>query len=462
MNQGAIGGHAAPIFQHGASAPLGAIGGRAAPILIACAAVLLAPLGASAQSNGTENYYTPPKIKKQGTSQTPLAGNGKVLVKVLINPDGTFKVQGVITSTNHGDDAAALEIARSSTYVPAVRGKKNVLAFYDFALKFNGSGAVSSNQEDTSELGRYERELRAANYAGAQAGFKSYVLAHPGDSKAQLDLAIADTFLNDDADAAAAFDKAGEVPANYKMIAAKAYIEYAVTLINNKDAANGLAAAKHAVEIAPGFASYDTEGVAELLSGDSASALTDLEKAHELAGSDAKIAAKSRAANDVHLMQAYLAAGKVDEARQTGTEATGLDSSIAPNVQNAMANYYIKQAQDASAASKFSDAAGFFEQAAAAAPLQAAGLYANAALSYDKALPSPLNEKAKADADKALAADANNPTANFAEGLTLANLGKKSDAQTFLTKADSLAKAAGDSALADAVEKVLGQLKGGH
>ena len=234
----------------------------------ACAAGLLLPLGASAQSNGTENYYTPPKIKKQGTSQTPLAGNGKVLVKVLVNPDGTFKVQGVITSTNHGDDAAALEIARSSSYVPAVRGPKKVVAFYDFTLKFTGGSTVSGGQAEGSELGRYEMELHAANYTGAQAGLKAYVEAHPGDPKAELDLAVADTFLNDDAAAAAAFDKVGTIPANYKAVAAKAYIQNAVNLLNNKDTVNGLAAAKRAAEIAPGFASYDTRGVAELLSSD--------------------------------------------------------------------------------------------------------------------------------------------------------------------------------------------------
>jgi tetratricopeptide (TPR) repeat protein len=428
----------------------------------ACAAALLLPLTASAQTNGTENYYTPPKIEKQGTSQTPLTGNGKVLVKVLVNPDGTFKVQGVISSTNHGDDAAALEIARSSTYVPAIRGKKKVLAFYDFALKFNGGSAQSGGQAETSELGRYEMELHAANYTGAQAGLKSYVEAHPGDLKAELDLAVADTFVNDDADAAAAFDKAGTIPANYKMVAAKAYIQNAVTLLNNKDTANGLAAAKRAVEFDPGFASYDTRGVAELLSGDFTSAVTDLEKSHDLAKSDSKIGAKSRVANDVHLMQADLFAGKPDQAKQVAAEATGIDATAAASVQTAMADYYVKQAQDASSASKFSDAAGFFEQAATAAPTLAATNYANAALSYDKAIPNPLNEKAKADADKALAADANSPVANFAEGLTLANLGKKTDAQTFLTKADSLAKAAGDTALAGAVEKVLGQLNGGH
>jgi len=428
----------------------------------ACAAGLLLPLGASAQSNGTENYYTPPKIKKQGTSQTPLAGNGKVLVKVLVNPDGTFKVQGVITSTNHGDDAAALEIARSSSYVPAVRGPKKVVAFYDFTLKFTGGSTVSGGQAEGSELGRYEMELHAANYTGAQAGLKAYVEAHPGDPKAELDLAVADTFLNDDAAAAAAFDKAGTIPANYKAVAAKAYIQNAVNLLNNKDTVNGLAAAKRAAEIAPGFASYDTRGVAELLSSDFPSAVVDLEKAHDIAKSDSKIEAKSRVANDVHLMQAYLFTGKADQAKQIAADATGIDASAAASVQTAMADYYVKQAQDASAASKFSDAAGFFEQAAVAAPTLAAVNYANAALSYDKAIPTPLNEKAKADADKALAADANDPEANFAEGLTLANLGKKSDAQTYLTKADSLAKAAGNTALAAAIEKVLGQLTGGH
>jgi tetratricopeptide (TPR) repeat protein len=428
-------------------------------VTTACA-VLATALGASPPS-GSENYYTPPKLAKQGTSATPIEGAGKVVVQVLVNPDGSFKVQKVLRSTNHGDDATALDIARASSYTPAKRGGKKVLAFYDFTLSFKASGVSSNPAEGATASGtaQYERELRAGNYKGAQAGLKTYLADHPADAKGQLDLGIADAFLDDYDEAVAAFDKAGDIPENYKAVAAKAYTTHAVQLINNKNYQDGLAAAKRAVQISPSFASYDTQGMAELGAGDNAAAVADLEKAHALAKPD--ISASSRAADDIHLLQAYLATGNVDGAKQIGTEAGGLDARAKADSETFLAQYYAKKAQDADTAGKFADAAALYEQAAAVAPSQAALLYGNAAFSYLKATPQPLNDKAKADADKALAADANSAAANFAEGVVLGNLGKKSDAQTYLKKADDLAKAANNTAMVTAVERALKQLNGG-
>jgi tetratricopeptide (TPR) repeat protein len=428
--------------------------------LVAAASVvaLFAPLAASAD-NGTENYYFPPKLAKQGTSQTPITGPGQVIVKVLVNPDSSFTVSGVIRSTNHGDDQTALEIAKSSKYVPATRGGKKIVAFYDFTLKFTASGASSSESSEASGLGQYERELRAGNYTGAATGLKGYVTAHPSDAHGQLDLAVADTYLNDYAAAAAAFGNAGDIPANYKAVAAKAYVEDAVSLLNAKDYQNSLVAAKHATAFAPGFATYDTQGMAELGSGDATAALADLQKAHDLAKAD--VPAKSRAANDLHLMQAYLATGNVDGAKKLQTEALGVNPESKADSETVFANYYVKQAQADESAGKFPDAAALYEQAASVAPSQAGLLYGNAAFSYLKATPQPLNDKAKADADKALAADPNNAAANFAAGVALANSGKKSDALVYLNKADALAKAGNQTGIAASVEAALKQLNGG-
>jgi tetratricopeptide (TPR) repeat protein len=421
-------------------------------------AVLFSASGANA-GNGTENYYTPPKLAKQGTSETPIAGTGKVVVQVLVNADGTFKVQKVLRSTNHGDDATALEIAKSSTYVPANRGGKKILAFYDFTLSFKASGGTTSEQGgEGSGVAQYERELRAGNYKGAQEGLKAYLAAHPSDPKGQLDLGVADTFLDDYEGAVAAFDKAGDIPANEKAVAAKAYVSQAVQLINNKNYQDALAVAKHAVQISPGFASYDTQGVAEMASGDNAAAVADLEKAHALAKPE--VPAVSRSADDVHLMQAYLANGNLDGAKQIAAEAAAIDAHAKADSESVFADYYAKKARASETAGKFADAAAFYEQAAALAPSQAALLYGNAAFSYLNVTPQPLNDKAKGDADKALAADANSAAANFAEGAALANLGKKSDAQTYLKKADDLAKAANNTSMVTSVERALKQLSG--
>src|SRR5581483_12184750 len=80
----------------------------------------LVALGLPAFATAQEGF-APPKLLKQGTFTTPIAGSGTVVVKVLVHPDGTFAVQNVIKSTNHGDDAAALEIARTSRYKPAYK-----------------------------------------------------------------------------------------------------------------------------------------------------------------------------------------------------------------------------------------------------------------------------------------------------------------------------------------------------
>jgi Flp pilus assembly protein TadD len=475
---GAIGGHAAPISKknltrprenappQGASAPLGAIGGHAAPIskktrmALAAAAgstALLAPFVSAARAD-TISYYTPPKMLKQGTNKTPAAGNGKVVLKVLVNANGTFKVQSIISSTNHADDAAALEIAKSSVYAPATQGPKKVLAYYDYTLKFSGGTAQAPI---TSELAGYEAQLRNANYTAAQTGLKSYVASHPNDPKGQLDLGVADTYLNDYAGGAAAFDKAGTIPAAYHAVAAKSYVEYAVGLLDSKNFTDGLTAAKRAADFAPGFAGEDTLGFAQMESGDPTTAVTTLQKAHDSAKTEASIPVASRVANDLHLAQAYFANGDPDSAQKYGAEATGLDPKSASSVATLTATYDTSKAQDDSKTGKFADSAALYLQAAASDPADAKIFYVNAAFAYLKIVPTPDAAKAKDAADKALALDPNNAAANYAEGVALADQGKKSDATTALTKADTLAKSAGETDLATQIEARLKQLGGG-
>ncbi len=405
-------------------------------------------------------YYEPPRMVKQGKNTTPTAGDGKVVVKVLVNADGTFKVQSIISSTNHADDAAALEIAKTSTYAPASRGPKKLLAFYDYTLIFKGGGAASTDDQAPGQLGQYERELRAGNYSGAAASLKSYAAAHPDDQRGELDLGIADTYLGNPDDAAAAFDKAGTIPTVDDGIAAKAYVEHAIALLNAKDYPNGLAAAKRGATFGSSFASQDTLGVAELESGDAASAVTDLEKAHDLAKADANLTAANKATNDVHLVQAYLASGDAAKAQTYATEAAGLDPKTGTLIAQVTGAYYAGKAQDANKAGKYSSAADLYLQAAAADPSQAAVYYTGASFAYLKSTPSE-DQKAKDAADKALAASPDDPAANYAEGIALANQGKKTDAAAALSKADTLAKAAGNADLASAIERAQKQLSGG-
>jgi Flp pilus assembly protein TadD len=422
-----------------------------------CAAAIAVSAPASAQS--TFNYYTPPKLLKQGKNTTPVGGNGTVVIKVLVNKDGTFKVQGVVHSTNHEDDTAALEIAATSTYKPATRGPVKETAFYDYTLKFVGraASAGAGGETDASGLAQYERMIRAANYSGASTGLKTYLQSHGDDARAHLDLGIAATFLNQFADASAAFDKAGDIPANYKSVAGKAYAEAAVERVQAKDYDAGIALAKKAVALAPSFATYNTLGFGENASGNYAAAIVDLEKARSLGASEG-VSAKQRALVDANLAATYLEAGNTDKAKEIAAEARQLDPQT--STEGLFVNFYAKQAADLNAAGKSAEAAAIYEQAAAIGPSAAATLYAQAALAYLRVKPTPDNAKAKVDADKALAADPASALANFAKGVALANDGKSKDAMDFLKKAADASKKGNDPGLTSAIENTIKQLSG--
>ncbi|GAC1496542.1 MAG: hypothetical protein NVS1B2_17160 [Vulcanimicrobiaceae bacterium] len=423
--------------------------------------VPLVPL--AARAGDATSAFTPPKLTSQGHSSTAVAGAGTVVVKVLVAKTGAATVQGVIRSTNHGDDAAALEIARTSTYRPAMRGATPQTAFYDFTLKFaarTGASNISDARDAATTVGlaAYERQIRLGNYGGAQSGLRTFVAAHPGDAKAELDLAVATAFLGQASAAADGFDRAGTVPGNYAALAAKAYNDAAGERLKAKDYAGAVSAAKHAVALNAGPFTYNTLGTAEDAAGDHTSAIVDLEKARSLATS-AGLKSSDRATIDVNLATAYLAAGKPDDARPIADEIAKLDPSQT-NVQTLFANYYAKSANDLAGSGKFDDAAALYEKSAAVAPAQAVSMYTSAALAYLKKT-KPDNERAKADADKALAIDPDNASANFAAGIALANQpGRTKDALPYLNHADASAKKGSDPTLTAAIENLLRQLGG--
>ena len=235
--------------------------------LIAALSLPVAALAATpAPSGPTMGYYNPPKLLKRGTNTSPIAGQGSVVLKVLVNKDGTFKVQGILKSTNHGNDQAALEIARSSTYKAATKGGKPQLAFYDFTLNFSAGGSAST-MGDQSELGRLERMLHAGNFSGAQTGLNDYLKQHADEPRASLDLGLADSFLYDYEGAAAAFERAGTIPQNYRSVAGKSYAEAAISLAKAKKNDAAVAAGRHGVDLAPGFGTYNALGFAEYGAG---------------------------------------------------------------------------------------------------------------------------------------------------------------------------------------------------
>jgi len=399
---------------------------------------------------------------QRGTATSGAAGAGTVVVQVLVNKDGTFKVQRVIRSSNHGDDAAALEIAKTSKYRPATRGTTPQTSFYDFTLNFTGAGVASDGASEPAAAGveQYTRMIVAGNYSAAQTGLKTYIAAHPDDAKAELELGVATADLGQPLDAIAAFDKAGTIPPDMTAVAGKAYNDAAAADLKANDNTAAVAAAKRAVELAPGFFTYNTLGFTELSAAMYDAAAADLEKARSLGAADKSIKPSERAKVDGNLISAYLAVGKPDSAKPIAAEAKQLDPTETGS-QTAFANYDVKIAQADAAAGKQVDAAALYEQAAELVPAQAAGLYGSAAVALLNAKSNIDYGKVKAYADKGLAVDPDDVLSNFAAGIALANTpGKSEAALPYLNKADAGAKKANNTSLASAIENAIKQLSG--
>jgi tetratricopeptide (TPR) repeat protein len=265
--------------------------------------------------------------------------------------------------------------------------------------------------------------------------------SHANDPRALGDLAVADFYLDDHAGAVAALEKGGTVAPNFKAIPINAYADYVNDQVKAGDFTSASAAAKKLVALQPTYNTENTLGFTELSAKNFADAVTDLQKARDDA-TTAKADAKTTASIDLNLEQALVGAGKIDDAKKLAPEIAQLDPARASASQNVLAQYYSDAGTAKVNAKAFADAATLYEQAAADVPSFASQFYTSAAFMYLQLQPMPDNTKAKADADKAIAADATNAKANYAAGIALANDGKTSDALTYLKKADDLAKAA--------------------
>ena len=191
-------------------------------------ALIAAPLGAQAQVEATG--YVPPKLLAPGTNSSPSSGRGTVTVQVFVKADGTFKVNKVLKSTNPADDAAALEIAKTSKYKPAYRQGKKVDAFYDYQLTFGGDVAVSGGGPMAAVL----TSIKAAKYDDAKAQLTAYLQTHPNDQQAYTLLGVSDGFAGDAAGASMAFEKAGPISEQWKSVAIQAYAKYATMSLDQK------------------------------------------------------------------------------------------------------------------------------------------------------------------------------------------------------------------------------------
>jgi TonB family protein len=417
------------------------------------------------------NEYTPPKLIKQGTTSASIAGSGKVVVQVQVNADGSHKAIRVISSTNSGDNAAAMEIAQSSTYHPAHRGSAPITAFYDFTLKFNGKSVATNPSESSGAMpsgslspaaAQVAALIREHQYAQAKSKAQTALLSSPGDQSLLEVYGIAAYDSNDFETAASAFDKVSSIGSQFRSAAAQSFAAAAVKGANDNPT-QSLAYAQKAMSLSPDTNSRFALGVAQLANGDSAAALQSLKAAHQTAMADSKIPVGSKVNMDAELLQAYLANSDTQDAQGIAAEIKQLDPSSTAGAQ-AMGVSLIKSGQAAATAKDTATALRDYTQAAALGD-PTISVTANVLAAFAVAQsPKPDYKLMQSYADKALALQPNDAQANFAEGIALTGQwvsshddGTKKKAADALARADQQAKAEGNEALALQIETFVKQ-----
>jgi tetratricopeptide (TPR) repeat protein len=443
------------------------------PGIVASFAALAFLAGALPANAQYANEFSPAKLLKQGSTTKDIAGTGTVIVQVQVNADGTHKATKVIKSTNAGDNAAALDIAQNSTYRPAHRGTKPIPAFYDFTLKFKGKRVASSSESGGGSSGSLSPAARqvaaliaAKNYASAKSKAQAALLSAPADQTLREMLGIASLDAGDVVGSAEAFDKVSSIGTQFKPAAAAAFAAAAVSVADSNPA-QSLTFAQKAMAVNPDTNARFALGVAQLANKQNAEALATLKAAHDAAAHDPKMSTSAKVNIDARLMSAYLANNDPAGAQTVAAEMKQLDpaSKLAGRV---LGNTYLKQGVDASTAGKTDEALKDFDMAAAQGdPEVAVTANVEAAFLLSKAQKADY-KKMQSYADKALAIKPDDPQANFAEGIALAGQAvqshddaMKKKALDALNKADSLAKAAGNEALALSIETFIKTNLGG-
>jgi hypothetical protein len=422
-------------------------GGR---LLSLPAAVALALIATVAAGRAQSADHTKPSLVTKGTTCAAIAGPGTVMVQVFVRKDDSFEVRQVIRSSNHDDDAAALEIARSSTYHAAVAGAGPVDEFYDYQLDFKSASPKGGASPDVCAA---VAMVRNGQYAAAKGKLAAYLADHPTDRQAYLYLGLADAFAKDAAGATVAFDRAGTIDPKYAAVASQAYVDRAQELMKNGQAAETSAAAARAIEVQPSnLTAYYLRGLATERQNP-AEAITFFEKARSMATA-AKLPAPDRARIDLSLVSTYAETGAFDKASELAKELAQFDSTQAAAAGDAIYAGYLNSGVALANAGKRPEAIARFEAGAAAAPTHAATFYAQAAavMATDK---TPDWKKVKTEADKALAADAADGMGNFLAGVALASDGKQKDAVPFLNRAKTSPLYASDAAFAKQVDAAI-------
>ena len=374
---------------------------------------------------------------------------------MLVKPDGSVGNVKIEKSTNHGDDAAAMQIARASTYKPGARDAKPIVAFYTMVLKFSGTSVVNDTGTKSNDVLTANALVRAGKYPEAKQILQSYLGSHPGDQRAQALLGVTEAFMKQPVDAANAVASAGTVPENFKNVEIQAYNDAAEASLQakNYDAAIGYASKSDAL-LHSVNATY-TRGVAETNAQQYPKGIADLETARDLAAGKADPATQNSILSS--LTAAYFLGGDGDKGLASLANLRKRDAAEAGKLDPVVANYYGSKA-NAESKTNPADAIAMYEAGAQAVPSQAGPMLGQASVLLANSAKTPDDwKKVHAEASKALALDPNNPTTNYIDGVALASTGDKAGATAALQKAK--ANVGSNAQLSAQIDKALSQTK---
>ncbi len=439
-------------------------------ILLASAAPVVLP-AAAAQCSGD---LVPPHVAHLGKHASPTTGNGTVRVQVQVNPDGSYHVTRVVSSTNHGDDAAAREVASSSSYRPATCSGRPVVWLYDPLFHFSGASVSSSYGSSVaaagasgggSSLARVNGLIMSGQYDTAKSLAQSALANHPNDAAMLQLLGVAEYYSHDYDDAAAAFARAGTPGHQYQIVAAQAYANAAVHL-SETDTQQALDYAQRAVAIDHSANSRYALGVAQLGAKQYSAAAETLRSVHAAVFADPHAEAQQRYALDQRILQAYVGMNDLASAQPIVDEMRKMQPSN-PFPTQEIGMTYLTQGDAAKAASNDEQAIALYGKAAALGDPRVSVAAYDRSANVVASETHPDSATVKGYADKALAIDPNDTVANFFEGYAYVlqygashSADAKKEALTYLGKADSLAKTRGPQSLAQQAEHLMSELNG--
>lgn len=445
---------------------------RLAAAVTAVAVVTGTGLPAQAQY---QNAFTPAKLIMRADTSIPIAGSGKVVIQVEVFADGSHKVIRIIKSTNSGDNAAALDIAKNSTYRPQHRGTKPVTGFYDFTIAFHGKSVASKGTPiATGAVAQIDKLIHAGKYDQAKAMALQALASKPNDPTLNQQLATTAFFMKDYTAAAAAFDKVPSVSKPFVQVAAQSYALAASESLRQSNTSAALAYANKSVILAPSAGTFYVLGSAEFANGDTSAAVQDLQKARSMAMADPKTDVNSKVNIDAALMQAYLKANDTANTQTIKDEIMRLDPTNT-TVKRMIGNQYLVAGNAASTAGKHQEAVDDFllaskqgDKDVTVTAFASAALEENTLIGAQKtpAVPNDYLTKMKPYADQALALNPNDALANYALGVAMAGAwitgGKqkaefKNQALDALHKAKAAAQAQGNIGLALNIDNFIKQ-----